>query len=305
MEPFWWGAILLVAVPIMLPLLAFGPAEYVALVVLGLIASVALASGSTTKALAMIVLGTLIGGAVLVRDGVANVLDPGAEVALEAALQLAETEGDSTVTVLSMGPEDAVDAIRRHLDRQASQRAELVEQVGRIGIGRVSEPGFQRVHALFLLLGERLRQRAADLRHRNLSSRIIADHSFADEVAEETTERRKLSRGGARTRARPGARSKQRTPGGIRPNETTETSGTGSVEEGLYEGPGGFIGWRRPRTGRAGGRILHRLSGALEDLAGEMPHVAITRGSAVSTPVTSVQICISSVPRAAPISAAV
>src|SRR5262245_16371023 len=51
----------------------------------------------------------------LVRDGVANVLDPGAEVALEAALQLSEKAGDSTVTVVSMGPEDAEDAIRRAL----------------------------------------------------------------------------------------------------------------------------------------------------------------------------------------------
>ncbi len=51
----------------------------------------------------------------LVRDGVANVLDPGAEVALEAALQLAENDGNSTVTVVTMGPEDAEDALRRAL----------------------------------------------------------------------------------------------------------------------------------------------------------------------------------------------
>jgi TctA family transporter len=43
------------------PQLAFGPAEYFSLVVLGLIASVALASGSLVKALAMIVLGLLLG----------------------------------------------------------------------------------------------------------------------------------------------------------------------------------------------------------------------------------------------------
>ncbi|MGF1664220.1 MAG: tripartite tricarboxylate transporter permease [Kineosporiaceae bacterium] len=41
--------------------LRFGPAEYVGLVVLGLIASVALARGSVVKALAMIVLGLLLG----------------------------------------------------------------------------------------------------------------------------------------------------------------------------------------------------------------------------------------------------
>jgi electron transfer flavoprotein beta subunit len=58
----------------------------------------------------------------LVRDGVTNVLDPGAEVALEAALQLAEKDG-STVTVLSMGPEDAVDAIRRALAMGANDGA--------------------------------------------------------------------------------------------------------------------------------------------------------------------------------------
>jgi TctA family transporter len=41
--------------------LSFGAAEYFSLVVLGLIASIALASGSTLKALAMIVLGILLG----------------------------------------------------------------------------------------------------------------------------------------------------------------------------------------------------------------------------------------------------
>jgi TctA family transporter len=41
--------------------LKFGPAEYFSLVVLGLVVSIALASGSTVKALAMIVLGLLLG----------------------------------------------------------------------------------------------------------------------------------------------------------------------------------------------------------------------------------------------------
>jgi putative tricarboxylic transport membrane protein len=49
------------AVPISRVALEFGPAEYFSLVVLGLIASIALASGSTLKALAMIVLGLLLG----------------------------------------------------------------------------------------------------------------------------------------------------------------------------------------------------------------------------------------------------
>ena len=51
----------LFAVPISALALQFGPAEYFSLVVLGLIASIALASGSTLKALAMIVLGLLLG----------------------------------------------------------------------------------------------------------------------------------------------------------------------------------------------------------------------------------------------------
>jgi putative tricarboxylic transport membrane protein len=49
------------APPLARAALAFGPAEYFSLVVLGLIASVALASGSMVKALAMIVLGLLLG----------------------------------------------------------------------------------------------------------------------------------------------------------------------------------------------------------------------------------------------------
>ena len=51
----------LFAPPLAAAALEFGPAEYFALVVLGLIASIALASGSALKALAMIVLGLLLG----------------------------------------------------------------------------------------------------------------------------------------------------------------------------------------------------------------------------------------------------
>jgi TctA family transporter len=66
MGSFFAGTVATVIVALFAPplaeaALAFGPAEYVALVVLGLIASIALASGSTTKALAMIVLGLLLG----------------------------------------------------------------------------------------------------------------------------------------------------------------------------------------------------------------------------------------------------
>ncbi len=51
----------LFATPISRVALEFGPAEYFSLVVVGLVASIALASGSTLKALAMIVLGLLLG----------------------------------------------------------------------------------------------------------------------------------------------------------------------------------------------------------------------------------------------------
>src|SRR5687768_2738511 len=54
-------ALALFAAPISRVALQFGPAEYFSLVVLGLIASTTLASGSTLKALAMIVLGLLFG----------------------------------------------------------------------------------------------------------------------------------------------------------------------------------------------------------------------------------------------------
>jgi putative tricarboxylic transport membrane protein len=51
----------LLAAPIADLALQFGPAEFFSLIVLGLIASITLASGSTLKALAMIVLGLLLG----------------------------------------------------------------------------------------------------------------------------------------------------------------------------------------------------------------------------------------------------
>ena len=63
---FFAGTVATVLVAVFAPplaraALAFGPAEYFSLVVLGLIASIALASGSMLKALAMIVFGLLLG----------------------------------------------------------------------------------------------------------------------------------------------------------------------------------------------------------------------------------------------------
>ncbi|MGN6359867.1 MAG: electron transfer flavoprotein subunit beta/FixA family protein [Thermomicrobiales bacterium] len=68
----------------------------------------------------------------LVRDGVPNILDPGVEVALEAALQLAEAGGDNTVTALAMGPESATEALRRALAMGAHEAA-LVTDPGLAG----------------------------------------------------------------------------------------------------------------------------------------------------------------------------
>src|ERR671920_2648935 len=63
---FFAGTVATVVLAVFAPPLArvalrFGPAEYFSLVVLGLLASIALARGSTLKALAMIVLGVLLG----------------------------------------------------------------------------------------------------------------------------------------------------------------------------------------------------------------------------------------------------
>src|SRR5947208_15489812 len=54
----------------------------------------------------------------LKRDGAQNVLDPGDEFGVEAALQLTESSGGE-VTVVSMGPEKAMEAIRRALSMGA------------------------------------------------------------------------------------------------------------------------------------------------------------------------------------------
>lgn len=50
----------------------------------------------------------------VIRSGVEGALDPGDEFGLEAALQLTEAHGGE-VTVLSMGPEEAITAVQRGL----------------------------------------------------------------------------------------------------------------------------------------------------------------------------------------------
>ncbi|HZS15173.1 MAG TPA: electron transfer flavoprotein subunit beta/FixA family protein [Candidatus Dormibacteraeota bacterium] len=56
----------------------------------------------------------------LKREGVEVVLDPGDEYGIEAGLQLAEATGGQ-VTVVSMGPEKALDAIRKALAMGAAK----------------------------------------------------------------------------------------------------------------------------------------------------------------------------------------
>lgn len=64
----------------------------------------------------------------LVRDGTDLVLDPGDEHAVEAGLQLAEQQGGD-VTIVSMGPPKALDAIRKALSMGAA-RGVLVTDPG-------------------------------------------------------------------------------------------------------------------------------------------------------------------------------
>src|SRR3989442_4386757 len=71
----------------------------------------------------------------LVRDGVDVVLDPGDEHAVEAGLQLAEQQGGD-VTVVSMGPPKAMDALRKALSMGGAR-----------GI-LISDPGLENSDAL-------------------------------------------------------------------------------------------------------------------------------------------------------------
>ncbi len=61
----------------------------------------------------------------LVRSGVSLVLDPGDESTISAAIKLRDTIGNSEVTVVSMGPSSAQEAMRRAL-AMGADRAILV-----------------------------------------------------------------------------------------------------------------------------------------------------------------------------------
>ncbi len=63
----------------------------------------------------------------LVRTGVETVLNPYDEYALEAALQLKERGGDSTVTVFTMGPEALRETLRKALAMGADEAVFLTD----------------------------------------------------------------------------------------------------------------------------------------------------------------------------------
>jgi len=68
----------------------------------------------------------------LVRSGVSLVLDPGDESTISAAIKIRDTIGDSEVTVVSMGPASAQEAMRRAL-AMGADRAILVTDTALAG----------------------------------------------------------------------------------------------------------------------------------------------------------------------------
>ncbi|GIG22345.1 electron transfer flavoprotein subunit beta [Cellulomonas chitinilytica] len=63
----------------------------------------------------------------VVRDGGDGTLNELDENALEAALSIAETAGDAEVVVLTVGPQDAVDAVRKGLQMGADEAVHVVD----------------------------------------------------------------------------------------------------------------------------------------------------------------------------------
>jgi electron transfer flavoprotein beta subunit len=61
------------------------------------------------------------------REGVEGVMNELDEYAVEEALRIKEAQGDGTVTVLTMGPEKAVETIRKALSMGADQAIHLVD----------------------------------------------------------------------------------------------------------------------------------------------------------------------------------
>src|SRR5207244_12623465 len=75
----------------------------------------------------------------LVRTGVSLVLDPGDESTISAAIKIRDTLGNSEVTVVSMGPASAQEAMRRAL-AMGADRAILVTDPALAGSDAISTP---------------------------------------------------------------------------------------------------------------------------------------------------------------------
>jgi electron transfer flavoprotein beta subunit len=87
----------------------------------------------------------------VVRDGGDGTLNELDENALEAALAVAEQQGDAEVVVLTVGPEDAVDAVRKGLQMGADEAVHVVDDAiagsDAIGTARVLAAAVRHVAA--------------------------------------------------------------------------------------------------------------------------------------------------------------
>jgi putative tricarboxylic transport membrane protein len=113
--------------------LTFGPAEYFSLMVLGLIAAVVLAHGSVVKAIAMIVLGLLLG---LVGTDVTSGVE-------RFTFGLPELADGLDFVVIAMGV-FGVGEIISNLERPDTHRESLAASPKSLGIWRLSREDFRR-----------------------------------------------------------------------------------------------------------------------------------------------------------------
>jgi TctA family transporter len=113
--------------------LSFGPAEYFSLMVLGLIAAVVLAHGSIAKAVAMIVLGLLLG---LVGTDVTS----GAERFTFGVVELSD---GLDFVVIAMGI-FGIGEIISNLDHPEEERETFATSTGSLGVWRLTKDDFRR-----------------------------------------------------------------------------------------------------------------------------------------------------------------
>jgi putative tricarboxylic transport membrane protein len=111
--------LVLVASPLAAMALKFGPAEYFSMIVLGLIASVVLARGSLAKAIAMIVLGLLLGS-------VGTDLTSGA---LRYTLGIPDLEDGIDLVIVAMGT-FGLSEIIRNLEHESNRTAVVSKVTG-------------------------------------------------------------------------------------------------------------------------------------------------------------------------------